>query len=196
MGLGKTIQAISFLAYLYHGFKITRPFLICAPMSTLPNWQRELAKWFPAANVVLYSGCQKSRDLIAETEIYFQGTKIIKFNVMLTSYEYFKLGKELLEKIMWQVMVVDEGQRLKNADSMFFKLASSFPCNHRVVLTGTPLQNKLTELLSLLSFINEKKFDDKRVKSITEAFQSSIVGKETSILKKGKEGGNDFVNQD
>ena len=96
MGLGKTIQTIAFIKELMSVYKITRPFLISVPLSTIENWRREFKLWCPEAHVVTYTGKNTSRKLIRELEFFFhlkaptngqQTMQIPCFNVLLTSFE-------------------------------------------------------------------------------------------------------------
>ncbi|KAL5724023.1 DNA helicase [Ranunculus cassubicifolius] len=175
MGLGKTIQSIAFLASLYEE-KIV-PFLVVAPLSTLRNWEREFATWAPQMNVVMYVGSSQSRAVIREYEFYFPKGEFkkhkkkkagavtsdskqerIKFDVLLTSYEMINMDSASLKPIKWECMIVDEGHRLKNKDSKLFLSLTQYSSNHRVLLTGTPLQNNLDELFMLMHFLDAGKF--------------------------------------
>ncbi|KDO67496.1 hypothetical protein CISIN_1g000482mg [Citrus sinensis] len=174
MGLGKTIQSIAFLASLF-GERIS-PHLVVAPLSTLRNWEREFATWAPQMNVVMYVGTSQARNIIREYEFYFpknpkkvkkkkSGQVVseskqdrIKFDVLLTSYEMINLDSASLKPIKWQCMIVDEGHRLKNKDSKLFSSLKQYSTRHRVLLTGTPLQNNLDELFMLMHFLDAGKF--------------------------------------
>ncbi|GAV59961.1 SNF2_N domain-containing protein/Helicase_C domain-containing protein/Chromo domain-containing protein/PHD domain-containing protein/DUF1086 domain-containing protein/DUF1087 domain-containing protein/CHDCT2 domain-containing protein [Cephalotus follicularis] len=173
MGLGKTIQSIAFLASLFE--ENISPHLVVAPLSTLRNWEREFATWAPQLNVVMYVGSSQARAVIREYEFYFpKNHKIkkkksgqivseskqdrIKFDVLLTSYEMINLDSTSLKPIKWECMIVDEGHRLKNKDSKLFLSLKQYWSNHRVLLTGTPLQNNLDELFMLMHFLDAGKF--------------------------------------
>ncbi|KAH9760404.1 CHD3-type chromatin-remodeling factor PICKLE [Citrus sinensis] len=171
---GKTIQSIAFLASLF-GERIS-PHLVVAPLSTLRNWEREFATWAPQMNVVMYVGTSQARNIIREYEFYFpknpkkvkkkkSGQVVseskqdrIKFDVLLTSYEMINLDSASLKPIKWQCMIVDEGHRLKNKDSKLFSSLKQYSTRHRVLLTGTPLQNNLDELFMLMHFLDAGKF--------------------------------------
>ncbi|KAE8056294.1 hypothetical protein FH972_013079 [Carpinus fangiana] len=174
MGLGKTIQSIAFLASLFE--ENLKPHLVVAPLSTLRNWEREFATWAPQMNVVMYVGSAQARAVIREYEFYFpkKHKKIkkkksgqvfseskqdrIKFDVLLTSYEMINLDSASLKPIKWECMIVDEGHRLKNKDSKLFSSMKQYLSRHRVLLTGTPLQNNLDELFMLMHFLDAGKF--------------------------------------
>ncbi|XP_053129167.1 chromodomain-helicase-DNA-binding protein 2 isoform X2 [Hemicordylus capensis] len=159
MGLGKTIQTISFLSCLFHQHQLYGPFVIVVPLSTLTSWQREFEIWAPEINVVVYIGDQISRNTIREYEWIHAQTKRLKFNVLITTYEILLKDKAVLGSINWAFLGVDEAHRLKNDDSLLYKTLIDFKSNHRLLITGTPLQNSLKELWSLLHFIMPEKFE-------------------------------------
>uniref|UniRef100_A0ACB8E6L7 Choline dehydrogenase 2 n=1 Tax=Sphaerodactylus townsendi TaxID=933632 RepID=A0ACB8E6L7_9SAUR len=159
MGLGKTIQTISFLSHLFYQHQLYGPFLIVVPLSTLTSWQREFEIWAPEINVVVYIGDQISRNTIREYEWIHAQTKRLKFNVLITTYEILLKDKAVLGSINWAFLGVDEAHRLKNDDSLLYKTLTDFRSNHRLLITGTPLQNSLKELWSLLHFIMPEKFE-------------------------------------
>ncbi|XP_063781800.1 chromodomain-helicase-DNA-binding protein 2 isoform X2 [Pseudophryne corroboree] len=159
MGLGKTIQTISFLSYLFHHHLLYGPFLLVVPLSTLTSWQREFEVWAPEINVVVYIGDLGSRNTIREYEWVHQQSKKMKFNALLTTYEILLKDKAVLSSINWTFLGVDEAHRLKNDDSLLYKTLIDFKSNHRLLITGTPLQNSLKELWSLLHFIMPEKFE-------------------------------------
>uniref|UniRef100_S4RGA5 Helicase, lymphoid specific n=1 Tax=Petromyzon marinus TaxID=7757 RepID=S4RGA5_PETMA len=158
MGLGKTIQTISFLSYMFHSHQVYGPFLLVVPLSTVTSWQREFATWAPEMNVVVYLGDMSSRNVIREYEWIHQQTKKLKFNALVTTYEILLKDKTVLGAVNWAFLGVDEAHRLKNDDSLLYKSLIEFKTNVRLLITGTPLQNSLKELWSLLHFIMPDKF--------------------------------------
>ena len=149
MGLGKTIQAISLIAYLMELKNNLGPYLVVVPLSTLSNWVNEFHKWCPSAHVICYKGTPGQRK-----EVYRDQVKNGHFNVLLTTYEYIIKDKSNLRKITWQYAIVDEGHRMKNSASKFAKtLSTQYTTKFRLLLTGTPLMNDLGELWSLLNFL-------------------------------------------
>ncbi|KAK6318247.1 hypothetical protein J4Q44_G00115380 [Coregonus suidteri] len=160
MGLGKTIQTISFLSYMFHQHQLYGPSLVVVPLSTLTSWQREFDTWAPDMNVVVYLGDVMSRKSIRDYEWVCHQTKRIKFNALITTYEILLKDKAVLGNINWAFLGVDEAHRLKNDDSLLYKTLIEFRSNHRLLITGTPLQNSLKELWSLLHFLMPDKFEN------------------------------------
>lgn len=149
MGLGKTIQTISLFQYLIDSKNNHGPFLVVTPLSTVSNWVLEFKRWAPKIKVVIYKGPPAHRKQIINTALTSR-----KFNVLLTTYEYIIKDKQQLSKVHWSYIVVDEGHRMKNAKSKFAQiLGLQYQSDHRLLLTGTPLQNNLTELWALLNFL-------------------------------------------
>ncbi|CAH2068407.1 unnamed protein product, partial [Iphiclides podalirius] len=148
MGLGKTIQTIALVTYLMEKKKVNGPFLIIVPLSTLSNWVLEFEKWAPTVTVVSYKGSPQSRRLV-QTQM-----RSTKFNVLLTTYEYVIKDKGVLAKVQWKYMIIDEGHRMKNHHCKLTQVLNThYVAPHRLLLTGTPLQNKLPELWALLNFL-------------------------------------------
>ncbi|XP_022082169.1 chromodomain-helicase-DNA-binding protein 8-like [Acanthaster planci] len=162
MGLGKTIQALAFIREVQK-FGIQGPFLIIAPLSTIANWQREFETWTDI-NAVVYHGSAQSRHMIAEYEMYFKDSKgrripnIYKFQVFITTYEIVLADCQELSEIEWRVVVIDEAHRLKNRNCKLLEGLKFLDMEHRVLLTGTPLQNNIDELFSLLNFLEPGRF--------------------------------------
>ncbi|CAG4978576.1 unnamed protein product [Parnassius apollo] len=159
MGLGKTIQTICFLYYLFQSQQLYGPFLCVVPLSTMTAWQREFEQWAPDINVVTYIGDVISRDIIRQFEWSFASSKRLKFNAILTTYEILLKDRQFLRSFSWACLLVDEAHRLKNDDSLLYKALKEFETNHRLLVTGTPLQNSLKELWALLHFIMPYKFE-------------------------------------
>ncbi|XP_032906021.1 chromodomain-helicase-DNA-binding protein 2 isoform X4 [Amblyraja radiata] len=192
MGLGKTIQTISFLSNLFNQLTLYGPFLLVVPLSTLSSWQREFEIWEPSMNVVVYIGDVMSRSTIREYDWTHPQTKRLKFNVLITTYEILLKDKNVLGNINWAFLGVDEAHRLKNDDSLLYRTLIDFRSNHRMLITGTPLQNSLKELWSLLHFIMPEKFhswedfEEEHGKGRENGFQSLHRVLEPFLLRRVK----------
>ncbi|KAL8272431.1 hypothetical protein Esti_003721 [Eimeria stiedai] len=152
MGLGKTIQTIALLAYLKECKNNEGPHLVIVPLSTLSNWADEFQRWAPSLKVMLFKGARLERRQLQRQ------LKQVDFNVCITTFDLAIREKNALASLRWKHLVVDEGHRMKNSKSKFHSCVSSFSASHRLLLTGTPLQNNLTELWSLLNFLLPKIF--------------------------------------
>ncbi|CAL5346565.1 unnamed protein product [Camellia sinensis] len=189
MGLGKTISAAAFISSLYFEFKATLPCLVLVPLSTMPNWMAEFALWAPKLNVVEYHGCAKARAMIRQYEWHASDpsglnkkTTSYKFNVLLTTYEMVLADSCHLRAVPWEVLVVDEGHRLKNSSSKLFSMLNAFSFQHRVLLTGTPLQNNIGEMYNLLNFLQPASFPS--LSSFEEKFNDLTTAEKVEELKK------------
>ncbi|CAO0794785.1 unnamed protein product [Mucor circinelloides] len=165
MGLGKTVQSVALLNDIYNAIRIRGPFLIIAPLSTIPHWTRAFGAWTDL-NVIDFRGSVTARNLIVETEFHYQDAEgnIIpnkfKFDVLITTYEMASAGAMTLKDIPWRCGVFDEAHRLKNKNSKVLEVLKTFYMDHKLLLTGTPLQNNLGELYSLLHFMQPDIFND------------------------------------
>ncbi|EAR99498.2 SNF2 family amine-terminal protein (macronuclear) [Tetrahymena thermophila SB210] len=148
MGLGKTIQSISLIGFLKEFKKINGPHLIIAPKSTLGNWFNEFQKWLPCCRTIKLIATKDEREEILQNYIANS-----KFDVCLTSFEGAKLCQKYLKKINFQYIIIDEAHKIKNEESQTALILRMFKTNYKILLTGTPLQNNLHELWSLLNFL-------------------------------------------
>ncbi|XP_061438990.1 SWI/SNF-related matrix-associated actin-dependent regulator of chromatin subfamily A containing DEAD/H box 1 isoform X3 [Rhineura floridana] len=151
MGLGKTIQAIAFLAYLYQMGDVG-PHLIVVPASTIDNWIREVNLWCPELQVLFYYGSQDDRRHL-RMDIH---NKVADFNVIVTTYNCAISSPEdrsLFRRMKLNYAIFDEGHMLKNMGSVRYQHLMTINAQHRLLLTGTPVQNNLLELMSLLNFV-------------------------------------------
>ena len=168
MGLGKTIQTISLITYLIEKKRQPGPYLVIVPLSTLTNWNNEFDKWAPSVSKIVYKGPP------AQRKTHQNQIRYGNFQVLLTTYEFIIKDRPVLSKIKWLHMIVDEGHRMKNANS---KLSSTitqyYTTRYRLILTGTPLQNNLPELWALLNFVLPTIF--KSVKSFDEWFNTPFA---------------------
>ncbi|CAN8101968.1 unnamed protein product [Discula destructiva] len=169
MGLGKTIQTIGIIGLLREQENYLGPHLIIAPLSTLSNWINEFQKWAPSIPVLMYHGNIAERAELHKSQLLRNlknGRPTTKFPVVCTSYEMVINDSHLLSKIQWEFIIIDEGHRMKNAESRLFQEVCKFTSASRFLITGTPLQNNLKELWSLLHFLMPNIFTD------WEAFES------------------------
>ena len=152
MGLGKTVQTIGFLSHLRNQ-GVLGPYLILGPLSTLPNWVNEFNRFCPEFPVVLYHGSKQERTEIRNKRLPTSGPITHEFPVIVTSFEIVMADRKFLQKYNFKYLVVDEGHRLKNFDCKLIRELKQIPTSNKLLLTGTPLQNSLPELWSLLHFL-------------------------------------------
>jgi len=153
-GLGKTLQIISFLAYLKERRHINGPHLIVVPNAVMVTWKTEFEKYMPSAKLIYYYAKMTQRH-----NYYHNVVSRCEFDVLLTTYSMLENDKDLLSTITWRVIVFDEGHKLKNSKTNIFKTVdSSFFSNFRIVVTATPFQNNISELWSLLSILSPNEF--------------------------------------
>ncbi|XP_026015068.1 chromodomain-helicase-DNA-binding protein 1-like [Astatotilapia calliptera] len=182
MGLGKTCQTISLLVYMSGALRKKGPFLVLSPLSVLENWRNELESFAPSLTVLVYNGDKERR-----TEIQ-QEANSQDFHVLLTTYELCLKDASFLKRWKWKVLVVDEAHRLKNQNSLLHKTLTEFFVGFRVLLTGTPIQNNLQELYSLLSFIQPNIFIPEDTDSFVNSYsdvqsQPALAAELQSILE-------------
>ncbi|ODV98350.1 hypothetical protein PACTADRAFT_83641 [Pachysolen tannophilus NRRL Y-2460] len=162
MGLGKTCQVIAFLAHLKEKAKNSdKPHLIVVPSSTLENWLREFEKFCPSLTVVPYYGNQQERT----DQRYELLQEDVEFDVLITTYNLAtgnKYDQNFLRSFKFNCIVYDEGHMLKNSASERYIKLMKLKGVFRLLLTGTPLQNNLKELISLLAFIMPDLFKEKK----------------------------------
>lgn len=149
MGLGKTLQTIAFL------LSRPGPALVVAPLTVLPVWERELARWAPHLRVRRHEGAGR---ILAEGF-----AKVTAANdVTLTAYGYLWRDYASFRRVAWQTLVLDEAQLIKNPNTRQSQAARSLPATFRLALTGTPIENRLDDLWSILDFLNPETFGTRR----------------------------------
>jgi len=148
MGLGKTVMTIALLAHLACEKGVWGPHLIIVPSSTVMNWELELKKWCPALKVITYVGSKEER-LQKRTG----WSKDNAMHVCITSYTLAVLDSAVLRRRRWCYMILDEAQNIKNFRSQRWNVLLQYHNEHRLLLTGTPLQNSVMELWSLMHFL-------------------------------------------
>jgi len=149
MGLGKTIQVLSLLLLLKKN-KAEYPCLLVLPTSLLGNWQAEMARFAPSLKACFVHSAMTDRKCLAE---WAQQGVPEKTNVVLTSYGTLPRQPWLQEQ-QWHTVILDEAQAIKNAGSRQSRTCKSLRSLHRIALTGTPIENRLSDLWSLFDFIN------------------------------------------
>ncbi|KAK9839162.1 hypothetical protein WJX74_010778 [Apatococcus lobatus] len=158
MGLGKTLMVISLLAFLVESDSSVLPSIVIVPSSVLPSWQQEFSKWSPTLKVLSYCGKQEERAAAFNRVVRNQKAA---FDILLTTYELM-MGKHdvpRLSSLQYEYIIVDEAHRLKNSGCKLNREMKAYKSQSRLLLTGTPVQNNLDELWSLLNFILPDMFD-------------------------------------
>lgn len=144
------------------------PFLCVVPLSTLSHWRKEVETWTDMNAIIYHDAFQgkKSREVIRNHEFYFKNRqgkynisrRKMKFNIMITTYEVITADLEVLMDIPWEMVVIDEGHRIKSQFSRLLHSLKMLNCNRRLLMTGTPIQNNTQELWSLLNFLEPDEF--------------------------------------
>jgi SWI/SNF-related matrix-associated actin-dependent regulator of chromatin subfamily A member 5 len=155
MGLGKTLQTISLLGYMKHVRQVNGPFLVIVPKSTLQNWMNEFAQWCPTIRAVCLIGTEDERKHIIAEQLT-PGT----YDALVTSFEMVLRCIAFLKKVTWKYICIDEAHRIKNENSKLALFVRQLKSKHRLLLTGTPLQNNLHELWALLNFLMPQMFSN------------------------------------
>lgn len=176
MGLGKTLQTISLLGYLHEFRGITGPHMVVAPKSTLGNWMNEIRRFCPVLRAVKFLGNPDERRHIRE-ELLVAG----KFDVCVTSFEMAIKEKTALRRFSWRYIIIDEAHRIKNENSLLSKTMRLYNTNYRLLITGTPLQNNLHELWSLLNFLLPEIFSS--AETFDEWFQISGENDQQEVVQ-------------
>ncbi|MDB9489621.1 DEAD/DEAH box helicase [Dolichospermum circinale CS-534/05] len=147
MGLGKTIQFIAFILHLKAENVLEKPTLLVCPTSVMGNWQKEVSKFAPTLKVLEYHGDKRPQGK-AFTET------VNKHDLVITSYALIHRDIKLLKTVEWQIIVLDEAQNIKNSESKQSQAVRQLETTFRIALTGTPVENRLQELWSILDFLN------------------------------------------
>ncbi|KAI1408746.1 SNF2 family N-terminal domain-containing protein [Hypoxylon sp. FL1857] len=181
MGLGKTIQTIALLAHLACHHEVWGPHLVIVPTSVMLNWEMEFKKWCPGFKVLSYYGS------IDERKRKRQGWKTDDmWNVCITSYQIVLQDQQVFKRRQWHYMILDEAHNIKNFKSKRWQTLLTFNTRARLLLTGTPLQNNLTELWSLLFFLMPSENGVGGFADLAE-FQDWFHKPESQILESGRE---------
>ena len=141
MGLGKTIQVISLILKLKEEKSLTKPVLVICPTTLMGNWMKELQMFAPSLDAVVYHGAERKLD--------------VKHDIILTTYAIMRIDVEELKKQSWGMIIVDEAQNIKNPDTAQTLAIKMLKSDIKIAMTGTPVENRLTELWSIFDFINK-----------------------------------------
>jgi SNF2 family DNA or RNA helicase len=147
MGLGKTIQLIAFLLHTKTQQRMAGAVLLVCPTSVLGNWEREIRRFAPTLKVLMHHGAGRAK----KKEF---AKAVSQYDVVLTSYSLVHRDESLLSTVKWEGVVLDEAQNIKNAEARQSQAVRKLETHCRIALTGTPLENRLTELWSILDFLN------------------------------------------
>ncbi|BAY24922.1 SNF2-related helicase [Calothrix sp. NIES-2100] len=147
MGLGKTIQFIAFLLHLKEEDALEKPTLLVCPTSVLGNWEREVKKFAPTLKILQYHGDKRPKG-----KAFTDAVK--KYDLIVTSYSLIHRDLKSLQSVDWQAIVLDEAQNVKNSDAKQSQAVRQLEAAFRIALTGTPVENRLQELWSILDFLN------------------------------------------
>lgn len=181
MGLGKTIQTIALLAHLACTHEVWGPHLVIVPTSVMLNWEMEFKKWCPGFKILTYYGTQEERKRKR------QGwTNDDVWNVCITSYQIVLQDNQVFRRRRWHYMILDEAHNIKNFRSQRWQTLLGFNTHSRLLLTGTPLQNNLTELWSLLFFLMPSENGVGGFADLKE-FHDWFARPESQILEHGRE---------
>ncbi|MBD2136790.1 helicase [Anabaena sp. FACHB-1237] len=142
-----TVQFIAFLLHLQQENKLEKPTLLVCPTSVLGNWEREVKKFAPNLKVLQYHGDKRPKGKLFSTIVN-------KHDLVITSYSLVHRDLAELETINWQIVVLDEAQNVKNHESKQSQAVRKLKTTFRIALTGTPVENRLQELWSILEFLN------------------------------------------
>lgn len=184
MGLGKTIQTIALLAHLACEHEVWGPHLVIVPTSVMLNWEMEFKKWCPGFKILTYYGTQEER----KRKRYGWKTED-SWNVCITSYQLVIQDQQVFKRRRWHYMILDEAHNIKNFQSQRWQTMLTFNTQARLLLTGTPLQNNLTELWSLLYFLMPSDGTEQGVGGFAnlKEFQDWFKKPSEQILEHGRE---------
>jgi helicase SWR1 len=192
MGLGKTIQTIALLAHLAVEHEVWGPHLVVVPTSVILNWEMEFKKWCPGFKIMTYYGNQEERKQKRRG-----WTDDSSWDVLITSYQLVLQDQQVLKRRNWHYMVLDEAHNIKNFRSQRWQALLTFKTRARLLLTGTPLQNNLTELWSLLFFLMPSDEDGAGVEGFADLrnFSEWFRRPVEQILEHGRETMDDEAKQ-
>ncbi|KAF2189316.1 hypothetical protein K469DRAFT_701950 [Zopfia rhizophila CBS 207.26] len=183
MGLGKTIQTISLLAYLAVYREIWGPHLVVVPTSVMLNWEMEFKKWCPGFKILTYYGDINERKKL---RLGWRNTGKDMYNVIITSYQLILQDAAAFKMRAWHYLILDEAHNIKNFKSQRWQTLLNFRTERRLLLTGTPLQNNIDELWSLLYFLMPAGFAGEGRIAGLEEFTMALKNPTSQILEQGR----------
>lgn len=184
MGLGKTIQTISLLAYLAVRREIWGPHLVVVPTSVMLNWEMEFKKFLPGFKILTYYGDINERK---RKRMGWRNTGKDMYNVVITSYQLILQDAAAFKMRPWQYLVLDEAHNIKNFKSQRWQTMLNLRTQRRLLLTGTPLQNNIDELWSLLYFLMPAGFAGEGRIAGLEEFTMALKNPTSQILDQGRQ---------
>ncbi|KAN0122280.1 SNF2 family N-terminal domain containing protein [Hyaloscypha variabilis] len=184
MGLGKTIQTIALLAHLATEHEVWGPHLVVVPTSVMLNWEIEFKKWCPGFKIMTYYGSPEERK---RKRLGWRSDD--KWNVCITTYQLIIADQQVFKRRQWHFMILDEAHNIKNFESQRWQVMLKFNTRARLLLTGTPLQNNLTELWSLLYFLMPEERQQEGVSGFAslQEFHDWFKKPSDQILEHGRE---------
>jgi helicase SWR1 len=184
MGLGKTIQTIALLAHLATEHEVWGPHLVVVPTSVMLNWEIEFKKWCPGFKIMTYYGSPEERK---RKRLGWKSDD--KWNVCITTYQLIIADQQVFKRRQWHFMILDEAHNIKNFESQRWQVMLKFNTRARLLLTGTPLQNNLTELWSLLYFLMPEEKQQEGVSGFAslQEFHDWFKKPSDQILEHGRE---------
>ncbi|KAI5304802.1 swr1 complex component [Ascosphaera pollenicola] len=184
MGLGKTIQTIALLAHLAIEHEVWGPHLVVVPTSVMLNWEMEFKKWAPGFKILTYYGSQEERR--QKRRGWMDDDR---WHVCITSYQLVLQDQQTFKRRNWHYMILDEAHNIKNFRSQRWQTLLTFKTHSRLLLTGTPLQNNLTELWSLLFFLMPSDDNDMGIEGFADLrnFSEWFRRPVEQILEHGRE---------
>ncbi|GAA6009228.1 hypothetical protein JCM11491_004237 [Sporobolomyces phaffii] len=178
MGLGKTLQTLSLIAYLAEAHGAKGPHLLICPLSVLSSWMNEIARWLPAFKAMRFHGTQPARALLKD-ECNERAPDLV-----VATYESFAAEQVFFKnRKTWGLCVLDEGHRIKNAESLVSVAIKGIRAQMRLILSGTPVQNNLVELWSLLHFLDPLVFHEKTVQPFKSSFDLTFGNYNQQFLR-------------
>lgn len=153
MGLGKTLQTLAVIQWAQQMTNSMLPSLIVCPTSVVNNWKSEVQKFFRGCGVIVYNGSNREKTLRHLQALLGVADCGSAGPLVVTSYDVARIDHEKLNQISWLYVVVDEGHNIKNPDARRTKAIKTINGQHKLALTGTPIQNNLEELWSLFDFV-------------------------------------------